>query len=63
MKYQFIKIGIKGLLAVGIIMAFAACSSNKNMPKRQKRCNDCPRFSEQMPEKPTENTITYEHIG
>ena len=62
MKYHSVKIGIKWLFAVGLAALFICCASNKHTPKKRKRCNDCPRFSQQLPENPYDD-MTYEYIG
>ena len=62
MKYHPVKIGIKWLFAVGMAVFFISCASNRHAPNKRKRCKDCPRFSQQLPEKHIDN-ITYEYIG
>ena len=63
MKYHLIKIGIKWLFAVSMAVLFISCASNRHTPQKRKRCKDCPRFTQQLPENPQENITIYEHIG
>jgi len=63
MKYHPIKIGIKWLLIISMAVVFISCASNKHVPQKRKRCKDCPRFTQQLPENFQENTGIYELIG
>lgn len=43
---------------------FISCASNKYPQKKRKRCNDCPRFSQQLPENSNyDNVKDYDPIG
>lgn len=60
MNRNFIKLFL-GLFVAGL---FFSCASNKYpQKKRKKRCNDCPRFSEQFDKDQKDTVKTYEYVG
>lgn len=43
---------------------FISCASSKYPQKKRKKCNDCPRFTQQLPENFNyDNVKNYETIG
>lgn len=55
---------VKLFLVLFFTGLFISCASNKYPQKKRKKCNDCPRFSQQLPENFNyDNAKDYETIG
>ena len=54
---------IKLLAIVLFAGLFMSCASNKYPQKKRKKCNDCPKFSQELLENPQDYIKTYEYRG
>ena len=60
MKFRY---NVKLLIILLFAGIFVGCASSKYPQKKRKKCNDCPKFSQELMENPSDKAKIYAYIG